>query len=300
MDYEQFIVILNRHIFQSERERLIKALVSSPERFLGLFRPSKPKSKLFQYLFQAREIGFGSALEEIIAQWLKHYGYQQLGSQIQVNDEIMKCDHYALSPDGEFVLLIEQKIRDDHDSSKVRGQWRNNFVPKVLALNRKHQGKPLIAVTYFVDPTFRKNYKIYEREAQQLRQQTHLTSIYIWYGRELFENLPFANAEDWDKMIGWLEQWKRDLPELPDVSWETQEAIEDLKRVAQNSPSLWQRFAEQEKLWEEGYIDVLFPSRDGLYAVLEVLERGKGKGFLKAAEALRQRLERYHRQGASK
>ena len=68
----------------------------------------------------------------------------------------MECDHYALSPNQDFGLLIEQKVRDDQDSSKARGQWRNNFAPKVRALCYKHDGK-LIAVTYFVDPVFRKN-----------------------------------------------------------------------------------------------------------------------------------------------
>lgn len=293
MNYEQFIAILNRQIFQSEREKLLRKLVSEPKRFLTLFRPSKPKSKLFQHLLQAREIGFGDALEEIIAQWLEHYGCQRLGNRVQVNDEMMECDHYALSPDQDLALLIEQKVRDDHDSSKARGQWRNNFAPKVRALCHKHNGK-LIAVTYFLDPTFRKNYNLYEREARQLRQELKLPSIYIWYGRELFENLPFAYADDWDKMLGRLEQWRKDLPDLPDVNWETTEAIADLQRIAQKSPSLWQRFAEQGSLWKEGYVDVIFPSRAGLYAVLEALEQKKGRSFRKAAEALRQRLERRH------
>ncbi len=298
MNYEQFIAILNRHIFQSEREKLLRKLVKEPERFLGLFRPSKPRGKLFQHLLQAREIGFGDALEEIIAKWLEHYGCQRLGDRIKVNGETMECDHYVLTP-NHFALLIEQKVRDDHDSSKARGQWRNNFVPKVRALWLKH-GDKLIAVTYFVDPTFRKNYNLYEREAQQLRQELGLPSIYIWYGRELFEKLPFANAEDWEKMLGWLEQWRKDLPDLPDVNWETPEAIADLQRIAQHHPSLWQQFAEQESLWREGYVDVLFPSRIGLRAVLEVLEQSKGKSFRKAAEALREQLELWYSQNATK
>ncbi len=293
MNYERFVTVLNRHIFQLEREKLLRKLVSEPERFLGLFRPSKPKGKLSQHLLQAREIGFGDALEEIIAGWLEHYGYQRLGNRIRVNSEMMECDHYALSPNQDFALLIEQKVRDDHDSSKARGQWRNNFAPKVRALCHKHDGK-LIAVTYFVDPTFRKNYNLYEREAQQLRQELRLRSIHIWYGRELFENLPFANADDWDKMLGWLEQWRMDLPDLPDVNWETPEAIADLQRIAQHSPSLWRRFAEQESLWQEGYVDVLFPSRSGLHAVLETLEQNEGKSFRRAAEALKRQLERWH------
>lgn len=110
MNYERFVATLNHHIFQLEREKLLRKLVNEPERFLGLFRPSKPKGKLFQHLLQAREIGFGDALEEIVAGWLEHYGYQRLDNRIRVNGETMECDHYALSPNQDFGLLIEQKF----------------------------------------------------------------------------------------------------------------------------------------------------------------------------------------------
>lgn len=290
MQYEQFVEILNHHIFQSEREKLLRKLVNQPERFSGLFRPSKPKGKLFQYLLQAREIGFGDAMEKVIAKWLEHYGYQRLGDRIKVDNETMECDHYVLTPDQSFVVLIEQKVRDDHDSSKARGQWRNNFVPKVRALYHKH-GKNLIAVTYFIDPTFRKNLNLYEREAHRLRQELGLPTIHIWYGRDLFERLPFANASDWDKMLDWLKRWHKDLPELPDVNWETNDAIAELQNIAQRHPSLWERFAKQESLWKEGYVDVLFPTRKGLQAVLEVLKQGKGKAYKDAAKALQRCLQ---------
>lgn len=66
-------------------------------------------------------------------------------------------------------------------------------------------------------------------------------------------------------------KWRRDLPELPDVNWETDDAIAELQSIAQRHPFLWRQFAEQESLWKEGYVvDVLFPTRKGLQAVLEV------------------------------
>lgn len=48
--YEQFVEILNHHLFRSERKKLLQNLVKPPERFIGLFRPSKPKGKLLQHL----------------------------------------------------------------------------------------------------------------------------------------------------------------------------------------------------------------------------------------------------------
>lgn len=230
-----------------------------------------------------------ATLKEIIASLLEHYGYQRLDKRIKVNGETMECDHYVLSPDGSFTVLIEQKVRDDHDSSKARGQWRENFAPKVRALHRKH-GKDLIAVTYFIDPTFRKNFGLYSQEAERLRSELNLPTIHIWYGRELFEHLPFANPEDWDDMIEWLQEWRKRLPELPEISWETDDAIAELQDIARRSPSLWERLAKQERLWTEGYLSVLFPTRKGLLAVLEALKEQRGKKYQKAADALQKRL----------
>jgi len=292
MDYEKFVSILNRYIFQSERKKLLSKLVNNPERFVGLFRPSTPKSKLFQHLLQAREIGFGDAFEKIIAEWLSYYGCQQEEKQIRVGGEVLRFDHYVKSPNGNY-LLIEQKIRDDHDSSKARGQWSKNFEPKVRALWERHKDK-LIAIFYFVDPTFDKNRKLYEEEASKLRKELCLQSIYVWYGRELFEGLEklsIGRAKDWDEMLRWLEQWRKDLPDLPDVNWETPEAIAELKEIARHSPTLWEQFAKQESLWKEGYVDILFPTRKGLQVILQVLEQDPRSNFRSAAAALRHRLE---------
>lgn len=289
MNHEVFVEILNRHIFQSEREDLLRTITNYPERFIGLFRPSKPKGKIFQHILQAREIKFGDAMEKIIAKWLEHYGYQRLGNRIKVNGETMKCDHYALSPDGSFAILIEQKVRDDHDSSKARGQWRENFAPKVRALHQEH-GKNLIAVTYFIDPTFRKNFRLYSQEAVQLRNELGLKTIHIWYGRELFENLPFAKPEDWDAMIEWLQKWREKLPDLPEINWETDDAIAELQDIARRNPYLWEKLAKQERLWTEGYLDIFFPTHRGLHAVLETLQGQTKKKYQRAANALAERL----------
>lgn len=287
---EMMSTVMHQRLQSSERLWLLRYMVKRPEQFPGRFCSVHPENVLRFHILRRQERQWGKTLKGLIAKWLEHYGYQRLGERIEVDGEKMKCDHYILSPDQSFVVLIEQKVRDDHDSSKARGQWRNNFVPKVRALYRKH-GENLIAVAYFIDPTFRKNFNLYEREAQKLRRELGLVSIHIWYGRELFEQLPFANASDWDEMLDWLKRWHRDLPELPDVNWETDDAIAELQNIAQRHPFLWRQFAEQESLWKEGYIDVLFPTRKGLRAILAVLEQVGRKAYKDAAEALRQRLQ---------
>ncbi len=62
MDYQKFCGILNKHIFEGEKRELLKKVADWPERFIGLFRPSKPGTKILQHLLQSHEIRFGDAL----------------------------------------------------------------------------------------------------------------------------------------------------------------------------------------------------------------------------------------------
>ncbi|MDR2602467.1 MAG: hypothetical protein LBC53_08480 [Spirochaetaceae bacterium] len=63
MDYNIFCEILNKQIFDSSKHDLIKKISNYPDRYAGLFRPTKPKAKILQNFLQSNEIRFGDALE---------------------------------------------------------------------------------------------------------------------------------------------------------------------------------------------------------------------------------------------
>ena len=65
MEYKLFKDILNQQIFESSKRDLIIKIAEHPERYIGLFRPTKPKAKILQNLLQSNEIRFGDALEII-------------------------------------------------------------------------------------------------------------------------------------------------------------------------------------------------------------------------------------------
>lgn len=46
MNYDKFCAILNKHIFEEEKKELLRKLADNPERFVGLFRPTKPGAKV--------------------------------------------------------------------------------------------------------------------------------------------------------------------------------------------------------------------------------------------------------------
>lgn len=50
MEYEKFKNILNKQIFDNSKIDLLEKIAKSPDRYVGLFRPTKPKAKILQNL----------------------------------------------------------------------------------------------------------------------------------------------------------------------------------------------------------------------------------------------------------
>jgi hypothetical protein len=276
--FEDFEQILNSFLFVEERKALIERLIRYPERFTGLFRPSTPSEKILQNIIQSREIKFGDAFEKIIDQILNKSGYTPLQKRLGSK---LKCDHLFESPDGRCRLLIEQKMRDDHDSTKREGQF-NNFVEKIRYVSSElKDGQRLYAIMYFVDPDQKKNENYYRDRSkqfmEQIKQEENI-SILILYGEELFnfihENIS-SICINWDTLISWLQQWKKRLSsrQVTQVNWETEDIISEMKELAQKRPELFSKLASQKILWKEGVIQALFPTGSGLEAVCEELER---------------------------
>ena len=78
--------------------------------------------------------------------------------------------------------MIEQKVRDDHDSSKKRGQV-DNYFEKKKALTATFQN--VISCSWFIDDLFQKNKKYYQ---DTLKEE-------LFYGKEI-ENFLAKVFED--------------------------------------------------------------------------------------------------------
>jgi len=154
MDENEIIKILNYKIFDEMKSYLIKNLAENPERFVGLFRSTTPSLKLLQNLLQSREIRFGDALEEIIRAFISQMGFINLDRiLIPEGKKKLDCDQYFSDVEKNVFYLIEQKVRDDHDSTKKSGQIEN-FEKKLKFLKDKHQH--IVGIMYFIDPSHKK------------------------------------------------------------------------------------------------------------------------------------------------
>lgn len=237
--YQDFIHKLNEKIKDDENflYELLITVIKNPARYTGIFRLSNARTKLIQNVTQSKEIKFGDFMEDIVTDYIEKMGYQNINKNIGTD-----LEKNALSADQVFsdkfgnIYLIEQKIRDDHDSTKKRGQYAN-FKKKFELLIRKYPEKNIIASMWFIDPSLTKNKKYYLEEAQNDIQKG--IKINIYYGEELFSKL-FNRLDIWMELNSHLETNKRErsqavisIPDF-DTSEEIHQALKRLKTEEKN------------------------------------------------------------------
>lgn len=289
MNYNKFYTILNRHIFEGEKKELLRKLAENPERFIGLFRPTKPGAKILQNLLQSHEIRFGDAMEELISEFLKDWGFKVLPKVISSPSnprEVLDIDQYFT--DGKKFFFIEQKVRDDHDSTKKRGQIAN-FETKLEFLYKKHE-QNLVGIMYFIDPDLTKNKNYYVGELNKMAD-TYGVELHLLYGKELFEFFNKANV--WNELLSWLTQWKESLPELPEINFDAnpRDSFSEIKDL---EIRFWRKILQNEKLWEEGIMLSVFRNGETLKMLFDFFNTRKEGAYKRLAEMIKQRLKKYY------
>ena len=122
IDYADFVSRLNAKVKSDEDfyVELLKTVIKSPHRYTGIFRLTNAKTKLIQNVTQSREIKFGDFMEEIVTEYIALMGYHNLDKNIGNDDAGNALSADQVFKKGNGIYLIEQKIRDDHDSVSVK------------------------------------------------------------------------------------------------------------------------------------------------------------------------------------
>ncbi len=255
--YEEFKTIFDEKIFAKSKSDLLKKVADYPDRYVGLFRPTKPHAKLIQNLLQSNEIRFGDAFEVVIEKYLESEGWSVLPKSIKlVENEALNIDQ-LLGRNNE-IIFIEQKVRDDHDSAKKRGQV-NNFEKKIEALVALYPSQTVKGFFYFIDPSLVKNKNFYEAEMLKL-QNAYGVELSVSYGSELFNSLSLSAV--WDDIIDNLNQWRQSIPDLPEVNFDLnpQESFDEIKDLPL---SIYRKIFDNERIVDQ-ILPVIFPSNDTL------------------------------------
>ena len=278
MNYQDFNNVFHKIIFNRSKKNLIEKIAKTPERYTGLFRPTKPKTKIIQNLTQSNEIRFGDAFEQIIEKYLIQEQYEILNKTMVFETETLVLDQIAKK--NGIIIFVEQKIRDDHDSSKKRGQI-SNFEKKIQCLKRKYQNQTLTGFFYFIDPSLTKNKKYYIKELEKLSKKYKI-ELQLVYSREFFDKLGLNKI--WTEINNHLSQWKKDLPDLPNINFDS-EAESTFQEIKDINKNIFKKFFNNEKIIEEIW-PVLFPRKKVLKLLQQYFKSKKGFDYDQFAQKI--------------
>ncbi len=279
MEYNKFKDIFNKEIFEQSKPKLIVNIAKEPNRYIGLFRPTKPKAKLLQNLLQSHEIRMGNAFEALLGEYFKIFHYKIL----QKNFPDEKLDIDQCFKDKNAVYFIEQKMRDDHDSSKKRGQIEN-FEKKLNLMIKHYNNKKLIGIFYFIDPDLRKNENYYKSEIFKMKA-AYGFNLYLFYGRELFDFMKIPKI--WDEILKYLKKWKNSIPDIPELNFDL-EPEQTFNEIKDLSPAIFRALFENKEVFDE-IILTLFPQKKTLNLLLKYF---KQRSDLKIYMTLYNRLKK--------
>lgn len=252
MKYEKFKNILNKEIFDNSKTDLIDKIATNPDRYIGIFRPTKPKAKILQNLLQSNEIRFGDALETLFETYFIEFGYKILDKKINKNNnECLDIDQ--LFTDGKYVYFVEQKVRDDHDSTKKRGQIQN-FEDKIDLLINIYGEKKIKAYTYFIDPGLIKNKNFYLDEINKISSNYNIYSKLV-YGVEFWRDI--KHEEVWGELLNFLTRWKKEIPDMPSINFD-ESAEDSFNEIKDLKSSLYRKLFENKDICEQ-ILPILFP-----------------------------------------
>lgn len=287
MEFNNAAQILNQKIFNGQKLDLIKNLANNPERFIGIFRPTKPLAKLTQNLLQSHEIRFGDAMETIIRELMIDFGYTNLPLTLKgYEGKTLSLDQFFF--DGEKYYFVEQKLRDDHDSTKKRGQMQN-FEAKLSFLHNIYLSN-LVGVFYFIDPDLIKNRNYYEMEIKLLRSRYNC-ELHLFYGQEFFNY--FSNSKTWTDLVCWIEKWKEGIKEFPEMDFDLDphKSFDEIKAL---EPFNWKKLLECERLWKDGIIRELFSSGTTLKLLFGYFSQFETSDYKEITESLLKRINQYY------
>lgn len=244
-------------IFEKSKADLLEKISNSPSRYVGLFRPTKPKSKILQNLLQSHEIRFGDAFEHVIEEYLKIKGCIILPKRFtNVNGDTLNIDQCFKKENK--VYFIEQKVRDDHDSTKKRGQIQN-FEKKLDVMLTEYGEEELVGVFYFIDPDLVKNKNFYSDELNKMTKDYNVET-HIFYGKELFDYLGYPDI--WHETLEYLAFWKKEIPDLPEINFDL-DAEHTFNEIKDLKPLVFRKLLENEEIFNE-IVLTLFPEKKTL------------------------------------
>ena len=215
-------------------------------------------TKLIQNLTQSHEIRFGDALEEVFTKYLALMGFHNLPTRLAntLSGDVLNVDQ--LFENDSTIYMIEQKVRDDHDSTKKRGQF-TNFESKYFEIVRAYPSKVVVPLMWFIDSSLMKNKNYYIAEMTKMNL-SHACNAKLCYGKELLDGNTIKSLDDrvWVEILEHLKQWKELLPDMPEINFDN-ESNEVFKEIKDLNPSIFRQLFQNDEIRKQ-ILPILFPN----------------------------------------
>ena len=250
LKYEEFANELNNVVYKKAKFSLINNIASSPYLYIGVFSPTIIKAKLIQSIGRLYEVSFGDFIEDIITNYLGKY-YSNLNKRVVYRGKTILFDQLFLYNDK--IFMIEQKMRDDHDSTKKVGQF-DNFLEKVSYLKETYPELKCDGELQ-LDVSLLKNKKYYLKRIEE--NQSENVKLHLFYGDEFTKYLEKETI--WDEMVSYLLKWKTSLNNNIELNFE-KDWNETKKELLENvSKNTWKKLISNERVVKE-ILPELFPT----------------------------------------
>ena len=140
----------------------IDKMVKKPEILTGFKKINTFSLRMYASFGQANNIKYGTILEKYFNKYLEELGWKILDRDyILTNEEQTKYqnDSNRVNVDlvakyDDIIIFIEQKILDNHDSTKKTGQLRN-FQEKATVIQRNYPSNDIYGFEWFIDDSQR-------------------------------------------------------------------------------------------------------------------------------------------------
>lgn len=277
--YEEFKSVFNTTIFEKSKMNLLHKIAENPERYIGIFRPTKPKGKILQNLLQSHEIKFGDAMEIILEKYLKAKKCKLLAKRYTHTDNsVLNIDQCFKK--NKKIFVLEQKIRDDHDSTKKRGQIAN-FEKKLSVIQITYPKETIEGIMFFVDPDLKKNSNYYKDALDKISSDYKIQTN-VFYGVEFFDYLGISDV--WEEIIEHLTKWREGIPELPELNFDidAQSSFEEIKNI---TPSEFRKLFDNYEALVDIY-RILFPKCATLRLLYDYFLKQEAEIYKTLAEKL--------------
>lgn len=199
MEYSVFKLIFDKHLQLEDNEAFVHNLVkdnNSFNRITTSFDIRSFEDRLTKLYLTSIGIKLGDAIEDVFKEYLIEKGAIFLPRDFVEGKDCDQIFQY-----NNTVFLVEQKIKDDHDSSKKIGQIEN-YQTKKNVISKKSINYNCCC--WFIDPLYTKNQRYYK---------SVLNDDELYYGAEIEQFLKNKVFKDnrcdgfFDQLVTFIEKY---------------------------------------------------------------------------------------------